>query len=274
MPAFLAVQSWFRPVPFPLSRGALAAFFLLAGVRAVAFEAQPADHAKPDERTSPVAIRTVSPEHPPELRKKLINGEAEIECLITEQGHVAEALVISASRPEFGESALAAARQWEFKPAERNGTPVAIRVRIPFAFQMTTAQMLEALVGRPLFEIVSETIVPAEQLPAWPTPRQIILPRYPAELKGSGKYGKTVVSITINKEGKVINPKIVKYTYPEFVWPSLAAAVSLEFPPQMAGKTHIYVSMEMQFDFAAEGSKPKVAVPEIKTPPAPKKSGG
>src|ERR1700694_5467906 len=111
MPASLAVQSRPRPVSLGLSRGALAAFFLLAGVRAVAFEAQPADPAKPDERTSPVAIRTVSPEHPPGLRKKLINGEAEVECLITEQGHVAEALVISATRPEFGESALAAVRQ-------------------------------------------------------------------------------------------------------------------------------------------------------------------
>ena len=274
MPASLAVQFQFRRTSLLACRCAWVVFFLLASVRAAAFEAQPAEPAKPDNRTDPVAIRTVSPEHPPELRKKLINGDTEIECLISEQGHVVEARVVSASRPEFGESALAAARQWEFRPAERNGTPVAIRVRIPFAFQMTSEQMLEVLVGRALYVQVSDPIIPAEQLPSWPTPKQIILPRYPTELKGSGKYGKTVVSIVINKEGKVINPKIVKYTYPEFVWPSLAAAVSLEFPPQMAGKAPIYVSMELQFDFPAEGSKPKVVAPGIKNPPAPKKSGG
>ena len=263
----------FPVMPLRLQRGspvALAAGLLLAGA-ALAFEADP---AKADTRTTPVAIRTISPEHPAELRRKLINGEAEIECLITEQGLVADARVVSATRPEFGESAMTALKQWEFQPARRNDTPVAMRVRIPFSFQMTTGQMLEVLAGRPLYEQISDTIIPAQQLPAWPSPRQIILPRYPPDLKGSGKYGKTVVSFVINKEGKVINPKIVKYTYPEFVWPSLAAAVSLEFKPQMAGKAPIYVSMEMQFDFAAEGAKPKVAEPQVKKSPAPKKSGG
>lgn len=269
------VQSGLRAIKIPaLSRGTLAACLLLAVGRAAAFEEDPAAVARPDTRSSPVAIRTVSPEHPPELRQKLINGDAEVECLITEEGRVAETRVTAASQPEFGAAAMAAARQWEFKPAERNGTPIAMRVRIPFAFQMTGAQMLEIAAGRTLYEEIKDAIIPAEQLPTWPSPKQVILPRYPKELMGSGKYGKAVVAIVINREGKVVNPKIIKYTYPEFIWPALAAAVSMEFKPPLADKTPIYVSMELQFDFPAEGSKPKVAAPDPKKNPAPKKSGG
>ncbi|MBI2815278.1 MAG: TonB family protein [Opitutae bacterium] len=208
------------------------------------------------------------PAHPAELLKSLTNGEAEIECLVTAEGKVTEARVLSASHPRFGEAALEAARQWEFRPGARGGVPVAMRVHVPFAFEISPDQALEIMAGHPLHEEVKETIVPAAQLPSWPSPKKILLPRYPASLKGSGKYGKAVVAIVINKEGRVIRPRIVKYTHEEFIWPALVTAASLQFEPIKAGKEPIYVSMELQYDFKADADKPK---DEVK-PAAEKKS--
>ena len=228
------------------------------------------------ERRAPEIIHTVAPQHPPAFREKLINGEAEIECLIGENGQMIEAKVASATRPEFGEAALEAVRQWQFKAGEREGHPAAMRVKIPISFQLSPEAMLESLARRPVFVEVAETIVKAEQLPAWPMPRKYPQPAYPKELRGSGKRGKAVVSIVINKEGRVINPKIVKSSYPEFILPSLFAAMVLEFPPQrQANKEAMYVSMEVQYDFVAEGGKPKAVGPEQDHPaPAPKKKPG
>jgi TonB family protein len=198
----------------------------------------------------PVAVRRVAPEHPPELMKELVNGDVTLECLVDADGVVREVKTLDTTHPAFAEAAKVALEQWEFKPGTIDGKPAPIRIRVPFEFKLSPEQLMAAIAGRPVFVEVKEQVIPAGQLPSWPRPLQFYLPRYPAELEGSGKYGKAVINITINKEGKVINPQLVKATYPEFIIPSLVTAVKLEFPPQvMANQQRIYVNMDIQFDF-------------------------
>jgi TonB family protein len=190
------------------------------------------------------------PQHPPELREKLVSGNALLEVSVDAAGKVIDIEIVSESHAGFGAAAEEAVRQWEFEPGPADARPV--RVRIPFEFRLSAEQVLETIAGRPIFQEVQETVIPAAQLPAWPRPLQYYLPRYPVELEGSGKYGKAVVNITINKEGKVINPRLVKATYPEFALPALITAMRLQFPPQvMANNEKIYVNMDLQFDFKA-----------------------
>jgi TonB family protein len=49
-------------------------------------------------------------------------------------GSVAVRQVKHASKPAFGESALAAARQWRFLPKVKAGKPEAVTVEMPFNF--------------------------------------------------------------------------------------------------------------------------------------------
>lgn len=216
----------------------------------------------------PVATKRVTPVHPVELVKKLVNGQALVECVVTETGAVKEVKTLSATEPEFGLAAEAALWEWEFRPAEQEGRPVAVRLQIPFDFKLTLEQIINTALKRQVYQEIKDLIVPAKELPAWPRPVQFLLPRYPESLKGSGKYGKAVVSLVINKEGKVLNPTIVKTTYPEFILPALATAARLEFPPQvMANGVHIYVSMDIQFDFKAEDGNPLIKEkPKAKKP--------
>lgn len=258
-----------------LIRGLTAAFLLALAAFAPVNAAEPAvAPATAVSKRSPEPIHRVSPQHPAELRRQLVNGEAVVEGLVGIDGRMADATVASATHPEFGEAAAAAARQWEFRPGEVDGQPVVMRVRIPFAFQLSAHEMIEALVGRPLYVDVGEAIIPAEQLPTWPLPKKYQEPRYPKELQGSGKRGKAIVAIVINKEGRVINPKVVKSTHPEFMLPALMAAVALEFSPQItANKEAAFVSMEIQYDFSAERAKSQPAEPDKDHPPAKKKTG-
>lgn len=210
--------------------------------------AQEAPAAAPRARGTPAVVRRVMPQHPPELRQKLINGDALLEGSVTAAGRVVDIQIVRESHAGFGAAAEEALSQWEFEPGPADAKPV--RVRIPFEFRLSAEQVLETLAGRPVYQEISETVIPAAQLPSWPRPLQYFVPRYPVELEGSGKYGKAVVNITIDKEGKVINPRLVKATYPEFALPSLITAMRLQFPPQvMANHEKIYVSMDLQFDF-------------------------
>ncbi len=216
-----------------------------------------AGEAAPESVTvAPKPSKMITPDHPAVLLEERISGEAEIEFLVGATGGVSEARVKSASRPEFGEAALAAVRQWEFEPGTRGGQPAAMRVTMPFAFTPPSKDPLEILLKRPVFVELDEPPVPAEKMPAWPMPKKLLEPAYPEELQGSGKRGKAVVSVIIDKRGRVMNPSIVKATFPEFEFSALAAAASLEFPPQLGpDKKPVNVSMDVQFDFRDEGRR-------------------
>jgi TonB family protein len=203
-----------------------------------------------------VPTKRVKPIHPPELLKKMVNGQALVECLVTETGAVKEVKTVSASEPEFGLAAEDALWQWEFRPGEQDGRPVASRLQVPFEFKLSLEQIINMGLKRQVYREIKDLIVPAKELPAWPSPLRYLLPRYPDSLKGSGKYGKAVVSLVIDKDGKVLNPTIVKSTYPEFILPALATAARMEFPPQvMANGVHIYVSMDVQYDFKPDSDQ-------------------
>ncbi|HVT73067.1 MAG TPA: TonB family protein [Lacunisphaera sp.] len=240
-----------RPLPTFLAVAGLAAgacgLPLLADEPAAVAPAPPASGSHP-----PRALHTVAPVHPPELRQKLIAGECVVECLVSTEGRVVDTKVLSATDPAFGQASIEAARQWEFQPGEREGRPVAMKVQIPFDFTFSPEEILNTVAGYNVFAEPQGTVVPAQELPAWPQPIHIYLPPYPRQLQGTGKHGKAVVSIVIDQQGNVLKPRIVKSTYPEFDLPALATAVRLKYEPQTVGNKHperICVSMDIEFDF-------------------------
>jgi TonB family protein len=77
--------------------------------------------------------------YPPVLREAGITGNAAVSFVVTTRGTPAEARLVSASRPEFGEPALAAVRAMRFTPGARDGVPTAARVQVPITFDLPAA---------------------------------------------------------------------------------------------------------------------------------------
>jgi TonB family protein len=75
-----------------------------------------------------------APEYPKDLNRKRVDGNATIAFVIDVRGVVGAPSVVSASLPEFGESALAAIRLWRFVPGVKDGQPVESRAEMPFEF--------------------------------------------------------------------------------------------------------------------------------------------
>jgi protein TonB len=84
----------------------------------------------------PVPVRTVAPEFPSDLRDKGISGVVMVNVLIDAQGNPRDLKVTKSSNNAFDEPAVAALRKWKFKPAERDGSIVALRVVIPIRFSI------------------------------------------------------------------------------------------------------------------------------------------
>ncbi len=79
----------------------------------------------------------VAPQYPRALEKERVNGEAEIEFIVTRTGQAVLPEVISASRPEFGWAAMNAINQWYYQIPKVKNRAVDVRVRIPIGFVPT-----------------------------------------------------------------------------------------------------------------------------------------
>ena len=82
----------------------------------------------------PVPVRTVAPRFPDGMRRSGSSGLVTVSCLIDEKGNVTEPKIVKASNDAFSEPALEALKKWKFKPANKDGEAVAIRVNIPVQF--------------------------------------------------------------------------------------------------------------------------------------------
>jgi TonB family protein len=87
------------------------------------FESGPRTPA--DGITGPVKTKDVRPQYPTSAQRRGIQAVVVIEALMDEQGNIGRARVMS--QPSvLDAAALEAVLQWQFKPATRNGSPIAI----------------------------------------------------------------------------------------------------------------------------------------------------
>ncbi|HTZ20259.1 MAG TPA: energy transducer TonB [Opitutaceae bacterium] len=87
---------------------------------------------KLDAQPKPTATR--QPAFPVALRGKAESGEAMIEFLIDEQGHVRLPRIVSATDPAFGDAAAQALTAWQFVAPKAGGQPAVVKVKIPVKF--------------------------------------------------------------------------------------------------------------------------------------------
>lgn len=86
--------------------------------------------------SAPVPVHTVAPEYPISHRRDGIEGSVHVICRIDATGRLLSVETGRYSDFGFVEAALAAVRQWRFKPALRDGVPVEMDVTIPIRFAL------------------------------------------------------------------------------------------------------------------------------------------
>ena len=119
------------PTPKPVASKALvAAIFRSPSLLGPTQGEVPKDMGSPSVDVA-LPVATVDPTYPAASLEK---GVVMIEALVNEKGLVTEAKVTRSSSPAFGAAALAAARQWRFRPARVAGRAVATYAYLIFGF--------------------------------------------------------------------------------------------------------------------------------------------
>jgi len=83
----------------------------------------------------PEAITKVSPDYPEIAREASVDGTVMVQALVGKDGKVKDTRVVK-SIPMLDASAIAAVKQWVFKPALSNNKPVAVWVAVPVKFTL------------------------------------------------------------------------------------------------------------------------------------------
>ncbi len=83
----------------------------------------------------PEAITKVTPQYPDIAREASVDGTVMIQALVGRDGQVKDTRIVK-SIPMLDAAAVAAVRQWVFKPALSNNKPVAVWVAVPMKFTL------------------------------------------------------------------------------------------------------------------------------------------
>lgn len=89
------------------------------------------------EGSAPEPLKTVSPAYPEGAKKRGVEGTVFVEATIDRTGSVVGVKVIKAVDPELDAAALAALREWTFKPPVIPGDAERVQAVIPVRFKLS-----------------------------------------------------------------------------------------------------------------------------------------
>src|SRR5277367_3550994 len=110
--------------------------FLPAGFAALAVVAQTSVEIDGAEAQKHL-LKHVDPMYPAIAKVAQIQGEVVLQIEIGEDGHVTSAKALSGP-PMLIAAATTAAKQWQYRPFERNGTPISASVKVTVPFVLDT----------------------------------------------------------------------------------------------------------------------------------------
>lgn len=84
----------------------------------------------------PVLVSRIDPQYPDHCRRTGIQGTVEIIATTDKQGRVIDVRIIKPAFPMLNQAALAAVRQWKYKPYMINGRPHAVTFTVTVFFSL------------------------------------------------------------------------------------------------------------------------------------------
>ena len=86
--------------------------------------------------SAPIPIYQPEPPYSEEARKAKYQGSVVLWIIVDAQGNVSNAQVVKPLGMGLDENAVSTVKTWKFKPAERNGSPVPVRVMVEVSFRL------------------------------------------------------------------------------------------------------------------------------------------
>lgn len=228
---------------------ALAALLCLAGgIVTAAWGQAAAPGAKPPvlppASSLPQALRTVPLVYPDTVDLDWSTGRVRLAYVVDEQGRIGQVEVLQGAHPAFTDAALDALLATPYRPAMKDGTPVAMRVQRDYQFKLQHTGVGTALNlrGPARNGSARAELAPALQQAVWPV--------YPAALLRSGVTGSARVRARIGAQGEVNEVALLAASHPDFGRAAVAMMQAWRFDPPGAAGRRDALEYEQRFSAA------------------------
>lgn len=181
------------------------------------------------------ASRAFNPVYPYDALIAGRGGWAEISYTVDYSGRAILPTVDGASEKAFALAFQADIDSIEFIPPRRNGQPVMSLSKQRFEFPAQPA--LDAIAREILNELrkPKPNLCPVEELDSKPEALRKPPSAYPWVLRGDGESGKAEVEFVIDRNGRVLFPRIVSATHEDFGWSAATAVTRWRYKPPTKG---------------------------------------
>jgi len=200
--------------------------------------------------------------YPFELLRDDVSGTAEVRFLVSPSGEAEQAIVVKATRPEFGQALLAMIDEWKFQPAMKEGKPTLAVLGIKQEFSYSGGDVPVSDEDKDLlYELKKEKLdlCPIKDLDARPQLLSRLPPAFPSALIGKVTEGKAVVEFLIDHEGNVQLPRVVSATDPAFGYAAVQGVAAWRFAPLTSHGKPVVVRAQVPINFTTPKPAPDAA---------------
>lgn len=165
-------------------------------------------------------------EYPTEAKEKGIQGKVVLKVSISEAGIVESAEGVNGD-PILTKAAIAAVKQWKFKPFIKNGKAVRVLTNLPVNFAL-----------------------PSQSRPTTVEPVKIVKAIYPKKAEQEEIQGQVVIRAFLNENGDVGKMEVVDSTDAVFNQSAFDAVKQWKFKPYFDHGKAVPVAVKLPVDFA------------------------
>jgi len=201
------------------------------------------------ETALPALLKYERPLFPAVLRAESISKGYAVIAFTLREGRIDDAVVLEASRVEFGDAVIAVMPTWQFKPAKTGSQREVLRFEFQAQSVLGSLSYLEGL---------------KKHFPTWDGPKaiQTVLSsklssppqrtNEAVEIRTSGAGGKASVSFVIDTDGRVRVPAIVGATNPQLGRAAVETVKQWRFTPSIYENAPVLVEDLSTLTFAPQ----------------------
>jgi TonB family protein len=197
----------------------------------------------------PEVTNRVTPQYTSAAMREKIQGDVWLSGVVETDGTLSNVVVTKSLDAAYGldQSALDAARQWRFKPGEKDGQPVRTAVQIVLTFKINPRPDSPEL--DPAFSLGAHRL--EESGLVAPKVTKVVNPKYPAEALRQKIQGDVPVQVVVGSDGKPVRARVLPS--PDnghaFDGEALAAVKQYKFEPGTLNGQPVQVLLMLMIQF-------------------------
>jgi len=185
-------------------------------------------------------------------------GEVRIIINVDDSGKLVDWLPVRYSHPDYYNAAVDALKEWEYKPAKKNGEPIGVRQQVVFSFEsrgqvvsLTTVESVNAVFGRNLDNSEVKCVYRGAELDTLPKPVKVVQPLWVPAIEQQPPGSGVMVDFYIDETGHPRMPTVSKYADPTLALSAVHALEQWQFSvPTHRGRPVVAHAMQW-FAFGA-----------------------